>query len=278
LERQAGILVGVDFGDASAEAVRQTDEWARLHEWRPIACHVALPSEDPRDVEREIRAHWERATRREAGGVRIRIERGDAGRALVRAADEEAVRMVVVGSREHSALERALIGDIAEKVVRHARCAVLVARPHRRTGRVLAGTDLSREALAAVALAADHARRAGASLTVACSIEREMESMRDLTNFGASNEFLDAEYEELRRAAERQLDEQLRAVQGRGETLILDGPPAQTIVRAVSERDSDLLVVAAARASGVDRLPLGRVANALLRSAPCPIVIARQRD
>jgi nucleotide-binding universal stress UspA family protein len=38
--------------------------------------------------------------------------------------------LIVVGTHGHTGLRRALIGSVAEKIVRHAPCAVLVV-PHK---------------------------------------------------------------------------------------------------------------------------------------------------
>jgi nucleotide-binding universal stress UspA family protein len=41
--------------------------------------------------------------------------------------DDRTFDLVVMGSHGHTGLERMLLGSVAEKVVRHARCPVLVA-------------------------------------------------------------------------------------------------------------------------------------------------------
>ena len=47
---------------------------------------------------------------------------------ILYAADVVGVDMIVVGARGQSAIERFLIGSVAESVVRHARVPVLVGR------------------------------------------------------------------------------------------------------------------------------------------------------
>jgi nucleotide-binding universal stress UspA family protein len=53
---------------------------------------------------------------------------GAAAAAVVREAEEIAAELIVVGSHGKTGLKRFLIGNIAEKIVRHAPCSVLVAR------------------------------------------------------------------------------------------------------------------------------------------------------
>jgi hypothetical protein len=72
-----------------------------------------------------------------------------------------------------------LLGSVADKVVRHAHCPVLVARPSPKTGAILAASDFSLAAGAAV-IAADRkaARRSEATrLTVVHCLEFPPELM-----------------------------------------------------------------------------------------------------
>ena len=42
--------------------------------------------------------------------------------------DDPSIDLVVMGSHGRTGIKRAIMGSVAEKVVRHARCPVLVAR------------------------------------------------------------------------------------------------------------------------------------------------------
>ena len=50
------------------------------------------------------------------------------GLALVELAEDEEVDLVILGSHGRSGLSRAFLGSVAERVVRHAPCPVLVVR------------------------------------------------------------------------------------------------------------------------------------------------------
>ncbi len=56
------------------------------------------------------------------------IWEGDAGEAIVAAADAEAVDLIVVGSHGRSGVSRFFIGSVSDFVVRHAHCPVMVVR------------------------------------------------------------------------------------------------------------------------------------------------------
>jgi nucleotide-binding universal stress UspA family protein len=50
---------------------------------------------------------------------------------------------------------------------------------------------------------------------------------------------------------------------------------ADTLVRVAQERDAQALVVGTRGHSGVDKILLGSTAEAVIRRAPCPVVVAR---
>lgn len=53
---------------------------------------------------------------------------GDAGPAIVEAAEAEGVDLVVVGRRGRNRVERFVLGSVSDHVVRHATCPVLIVR------------------------------------------------------------------------------------------------------------------------------------------------------
>ena len=79
------------------------------------------------------RAADEAADRARAAGADAEaiVWEGVPGEAIVAAAEEEHVDMVVVGSHGRDAVGRLLLGSVSEYVVRHSKRPVLVARPER---------------------------------------------------------------------------------------------------------------------------------------------------
>jgi nucleotide-binding universal stress UspA family protein len=259
------ILVGADGSEQSDEAIRQADAWAKTHHWQLLVCHVAPLSvaantrfaELEPKLARMLRRHVGKLIQHQAPATLIETGRPDAE--LVRAAAERSVGMIAVGSHSHSGLQQIFLGDVAESVAHHARCSVLVARPHPATRRIVVATDLSPAGVYAIALAAQHATRTGARLTVACSVEREM------SGFGAIYGFVEAQNGDARQAAAAGLVDQLRAVGARGEMRVLDGNPAAAIIKAAAEIDAELLVIGAAV----------HLTDKIVRSAPCSVLVAR---
>jgi nucleotide-binding universal stress UspA family protein len=59
------------------------------------------------------------------------------------------------------------------------------------------------------------------------------------------------------------------------ETIVLEGKPAPEIVRYATENGIDLIVIGTQGKRGLERLLLGSVAEQVIRSAPCRILVVK---
>jgi nucleotide-binding universal stress UspA family protein len=59
------------------------------------------------------------------------------------------------------------------------------------------------------------------------------------------------------------------------ETVILEGKPAAEIVNYAKEQNVDLIVVGTQGKKGIERLLLGSVAETIIRSAPCRVLVVK---
>lgn len=57
------------------------------------------------------------------------------------------------------------------------------------------------------------------------------------------------------------------------DTLAVEGPPASEIVRVAKERGCDLIVIGSHGRGGVSRMILGSVADRVMRTAHCPVMV-----
>lgn len=73
-------------------------------------------------------------TQAESAGIRARVmkKEGIPADEIVETAKKEDVDLIVVGTLGRSALQKLLLGSVAEKVIRHAPCPVLVVRDKER--------------------------------------------------------------------------------------------------------------------------------------------------
>jgi nucleotide-binding universal stress UspA family protein len=60
------------------------------------------------------------------------------------------------------------------------------------------------------------------------------------------------------------------------ETEIAEGVPAEDIIRFAEDKKVDLVVMGTAGRTGLDRLLLGSVAEKVIRTAPCPVLVVHK--
>ena len=145
------ILCAHDLTDSSDEALRQALSLARQLDARVIALHVTAPP-PPRDrlfgvYSVEEMEHMTGFARREedAAGSALAarvaalagasgppyttlVQQGPAVDVIVAVANRERADLLVVGTHARTGLHHAVVGSVAERLVRNAPCPVLVAR------------------------------------------------------------------------------------------------------------------------------------------------------
>ena len=85
---------------------------------------------------------------------------------------------------------------------------------------------------------------------------------------------------QMRSQAQRELDKlvaRARKARVRATSLLLEGPPADRIIRAARARRANLIVMGTHGRSGLARLFLGSVAARVVATAPCPVLTVRAR-
>lgn len=64
----------------------------------------------------------------QGGSVRFVVKEGHPAEVICKTAAEEKADTIIIPTHGHSGLAHMLLGSVAEKVVRHAKCSVLVVR------------------------------------------------------------------------------------------------------------------------------------------------------
>ncbi len=135
-------LCPIDFSDSSRHAMELAGELVRPGGGITVLHVLELPvaySEErrPPELYRELDKRSAEALETWASQLRTKVSvpvstRSRIGRAgagtLAALDDDRSVDLVVMGSHGRTGVKRMLLGSVAEKVVRHARCPVLVAR------------------------------------------------------------------------------------------------------------------------------------------------------
>jgi nucleotide-binding universal stress UspA family protein len=128
------VLLPVDLGPASEDAVRfaldRLPRKARLEAWFVVPPPPPLDPQlmnlvaDPKAVEKELRAWLAKiGARRVRPGVRVL---GDPAHEILQRARRTRADLIVISTHGRRGLAHALLGSVAEKVVRYAERPVLV--------------------------------------------------------------------------------------------------------------------------------------------------------
>ena len=137
------ILIATDGSEYTKEAVKKGLSLAKMLDAEVIGLYVVdvspiipIPLDESSfpmvDFLRNEGEEVLEKLRKEAENVGIKIKtikkEGIPADEIIETAKEEDVDLIVIGSFGRSALEKLLLGSVAEKVIRHAPCPVLVIR------------------------------------------------------------------------------------------------------------------------------------------------------
>lgn len=202
--------------------------------------------------------------------IHFHIWVGDPSEEVVRAADDLAADLVVLGTRGRTGVDRMIWGSVAESVLHHSRRPVVVVRdpqtyPGRRHFRqILHPTDFSTLSSPALRVALELARVHHATVRL-LHVETPHETQNATSGDWPTQETLDRLRHDSE-AAGLNVVVELRTTQHH---------PGDEILLAAHESHSDLIILGSHGRTGVRRLLMGSVSEFVLRSATCPTMIVR---
>ncbi|HTM20519.1 MAG TPA: universal stress protein, partial [Kofleriaceae bacterium] len=263
------ILAATDFSLGAEAAVDQAAAIAQRVQGRMILVHVRDDA-DARRIE-EVQARM-----RERGvDAEARVVDGAPAAALIGLAADRHADLIVVGSRGLTGFRRFLLGSVAERVVRSAPCAVLVARPGSGAPgdyrRILVPTDFSASAAAALALARVLAAPAGTIDLLHCWQVPYLSS-GSRQSVQEASQWVRAEMRPKFAAIRERWtgDPELHCAD-------LCKPPAHGIQWWIDQHAQDLVVVGHQGSRSLRHVLLGSVAEMTARYSPCSVLVARGR-
>ena len=133
------VVVPVDFSTASADAIKtgltlvakSEDVHVIYVTAPPIAFNYAegWALDDPATRMKAARQHLTKFLETaNAAGVKTIIREGDPGLMIADYADEVQADLIIMPSHGYHGVKRLLLGSVAERVLRHANCPILVLR------------------------------------------------------------------------------------------------------------------------------------------------------
>jgi len=202
---------------------------------------------------------------------RPRVEQGDPADALIRLTSE--YDALIVGPREPAALQRWLLGPMAVRVLRRSVCPILVPRgerPPTANPQMLTGLDVKGGALQQVLdFSKLWAERLNGTLDVVYAVPEHLPPIANkAVREGAEREW-HARHEPNRLTVEGLLE--AVAPEHRGKALLGAGEP-EDVLLALS-KSYDMVLVGNRGRRGISRLIMGNVANHIVRTAHCDVLV-----
>lgn len=274
------LLYASDNSDGSREAGRLI---ARLNLSENDAIHVVAvaPLATDHEAEAMLAAGRESVTGTRAS-VSSEVLAGAPAEQIIRAARLGGYDLIVLGAMGSSAIAAFFLGSVSERVVRHASCDVLLARPPRwDLATAMIGID-GRESgaeLCATARAFPLPRGVEYHLITVVAQEEALFSVEPLVWTSLAGELTQI-VEEAVKAREEDLRALAPAFTAAGLNVRAEtarGDAATALLAAADQKEVDLLFVGSHQKEGMERFLLGSVSDRVARHAHASVYVARLR-
>lgn len=288
------VMAPVDFSGSSLHAARVARAIAESDQHLTLV-HVSLdfdlvvPSHNwvsgvPVDTDQE-RLERLRVWRddNDLGDVSMAVRSGDPGTEVCKLADEQQTQLIVIASHGRHGLKRFLLGSVAERIIRHCHCSVLVL--HRDDDQPVSDVGAAdwlprKKILVPIDFSESSSQAIDAALEVAESpsdieVVNVIAPLDDPVLIGSVVMTDETHLAGRQEHLERYLKEHgYGAVQARA----FLGDPGTVIVERAAEVETDLIVIPSHGYRGLQRLVLGSTTERVVRHAAAPVLILRRPD
>jgi nucleotide-binding universal stress UspA family protein len=300
------ILCPVDFSDFSRSALRYAISLARHFGSGLVVQHTAQPAYLPMEglpmegfapsfgaitlktqlqIARDEIRRMLIATGIDTSEVTVLLSDGDVTSHIMETISKERIDLIVMGTHGHKGFNRAVMGSVAEYMIHHAVCPVLVASrppediadPDQGAGlrTILLATDFSIHSDRALVYALKWGCEWGSKVVLFHAVEEAAPAMKGLVElFPEYNPY----FEERVAAAWKKIGGMVsEAARSWCEVVyeIRHGNPKEDILRVAEEKGADLIITGA-RGAGRSGARWGSVSSAVVRDGRFPVLVVRE--
>jgi nucleotide-binding universal stress UspA family protein len=277
------ILVAVDSSESSKNALHQAFKLANEEKCWITVTSVVPPYEGEieilgvKDIRAALRKPCEDAlaevqniARTERMLVKTVCEEGEVYERIVDLADAENCDVIVMGRRGLRRVERTLIGSVTARVIGHTQRDVLVVPNGTTVGwkTIVLATDGSKYSAAAAERAIAFAKSYGGELKVLSVVDVPTEFYAEAPK---------AVEDLVRKAKEFVADvkKQAEAAGVPAETFVGEAEAYQAVNNLAQEQKADMIVLGSHGRTGLRRLLMGSVTEAVIGHASCPVLVVK---
>jgi len=276
------ILVATDFSTRSDRALLRGTLLARESAAMILLVHVVDDDQPKRLLERKkrdamalLRDLAESMSSADGIACKPRVVLGDPFQAIIQAANDGDVDLVVMGPHRRQLLRDVFVGTTVERTIRHGQRPVIMANavPASSYKCVLVATDFSDCAAQAVRAARTLGLLNAAKVVVHHAFDAPAEGLllRASTTTQRLREYI-AEEQEAANSALREFLHKVELRPSRRIVELIETSAAYMIRQCAREQRADLVVVGTCGRSGARRFLLGSVAAEVLRDAQIDVL------
>lgn len=226
---------------------------------------------DEIEAARGTLAETARSLKRDGVEAQMRLEFGHPIEEILHLAQPRGFDLVAMSTHGRSGLKRAFMGSVAEAVLRRSRIPTLLNRPGTKVG------DWKR-----IVVPVDGTVASEAILEEACRLSRSLEATLHIVRVTLpllpSTDMYFVPPPETMKGVQPYLDELCDRLATQGILAVpaaMEGFAGPEIVRYAREIDAGLIAMMTEGRSGFPRLLSGSVAEEVVRSATCPVLVRR---
>ena len=198
----------------------------------------------------------------------ILIDGGSIGEAIQKAAADEKVSLVVMGAQGKGLVEGILLGSVSTDVLRHGHTDLLIVRHKLLEGPEARVEKFCQNIFSRVIVTTDFSPAASGALSIAKGLQGVQEIL--LAHVISKGKSIDEAAKRL------QLLRDDLAAQDRKVTVhVLEGHPADEILKLAAKQDASLVVMCSQGKSWSKQMRVGSTTFDVARRAECPILVIR---
>lgn len=194
-------------------------------------------------------------------------------------ARDNQIDLIIMGTHGRTALSHLLLGSVAERIVRMAKCPVMTFRKDAKKintfQRILVPIDFSDYSKLALQYGLELAHLFGSAVIIFHSIEQQIHPA--FYAAGKTSIFeIDSDLKDRASAAMKQFREQIGRTEIPTEYALAEGPAYQQIVEYAKRENCDLVVIATHGLRGLEHFLIGSTTEKVVRHSEVPVLTVKQ--
>lgn len=223
------------------------------------------------------------AKRLRAGGSAVEtvVATGRVAERLLGLAQEVSAELIILGARGSSDAGRFALGGVAQQVVKHAACGVLLVRQEvSRIGLVLIGIDGSPNSVAVARFVAGLPLSSDTQVRLVTALHSHSAAFLKMPtmDLAKNRRLLKKIQTEEERGAREMLGETTKLFADSAcdvQSDVCHGDPATRLLEMVERSRPALVAVGAMGLTGIELFLMGSVAQRIARRSPCSVLVSR---